>query len=96
MNIDIERFSEELAPTMDHRDSSEMSHVYTGRAPAGANLLGTFLPSLLKQAKGGLSAMPQATLHDSLQPVVNALRKLDAELLLDLEITDHGPRVREG
>jgi hypothetical protein len=61
-------------------------------------MLAKFLPPLLTQANGGLSAIPQPTLHDNLQPVISALEKLDAELLLDLERTgeNQGPKVRDG
>lgn len=89
---------EVLSPMIDHRDFPELSKV---DALEGDNVLstpsiGNFLVPILKQANGVLSSVPQTTLHIVLQPVVNALKKLDAELLLDLEITDRGPRVMDG
>ena len=71
-------------------------------------LLGKFLRPLLSQPNGGgLSQIPQPTLHDSLQLVISALEQLDAEVLLDLELVPEqspsaasqqppGPRVRDG
>lgn len=76
---------------------------------AASPMLGTFLPRLLEQAKKdskGLSSVPQSILQNSLQVVVTALERLDAQSLLDLEILpqqhqdDHqpppGPRLRDG
>ncbi len=102
MNIDTQQQHTShkiLSPMIDHHDFPEMSKVHTrqgGDAVGNAPLIGNILAPILKQANGVLSSVPQSTLHESLQPVVNALKKLDAELLLDLEITDRGPTVREG
>jgi hypothetical protein len=110
MNIDTHQHRETLLPAMiDHRhDVPDLSKIPTKRRGGGDtnerhligqnNLLGNCLAPILKQANGVLSSLPQSTLHDRLQPVVNALKNLDAELLLDLEITtdDRGPRVMEG
>jgi len=85
----------EIAPLSHHH------HIQThdiSLCDSSSSMLGKFLPPLLTQAKGGLSAIPQSTLHDNLQPVITALEKLDAELLLDLERTTdgQGPKVRDG
>jgi hypothetical protein len=83
MNIETHRH--ELAPV-------DPSHQH----PSGRNdPLGQMLPPMLR-GKGGLANIPQAILRQNLQPVLNALGKLDAELLLDLELTEHGPRLRDG
>jgi hypothetical protein len=96
MNLNIETHSHEMPVMIDHHDFTQMSRVHTRQAADSGPLIGNFLIPILKEANGVLSSIPQSTLHDSLQPVVNALKKLDAELLLDLEITDRGPRVMEG
>ena len=57
--------------------------------------LSEMLPSIMK-GKGGLSGVPQATLRQNLQPVIHALKNLNAELLLDLQPAEQGPRVAEG
>lgn len=53
------------------------------------------LPPLLK-CSGGLANIPQSTLRENLKPVVTALERLDAELLLHLQSAEQGARVREG
>ena len=63
-----------------------------------------FLPHLLIQAKDGgtgLGKIPQKTLRDNLQPVVDALTQLDAVSLLDLTTICGknprcGPKVKDG
>jgi hypothetical protein len=83
MNIETHR--QELA-------SVDTSHQHpSGRHDA----LGQMLPPILR-GQGGLANIPQATLRQNLQPVLDALGKLDAELLLDLTLTEHGPRLRDG
>lgn len=74
---------------------SASSPQYPGRARPKVDLLGDIIPPLLKR-KGGLSDIPQETLRENLQPIVRALQKLDAEILLGLEPSARGPRVREG
>jgi hypothetical protein len=62
-------------------------------------MFGKFLPPLLTQrSEKGLAAIPQTTLCDNLTPVIKALEKLDAELLLDLHRCPEGqgPKVRDG
>jgi hypothetical protein len=82
MNIETHR--NEVAPV-------DPSHQH----PSGRHdPLGEMLPPMLR-GKGGLANIPPATLRQNLQPVLNALGKLDAEKLLDLELTEHGPRLRD-
>jgi hypothetical protein len=45
---------------------------------------------------GGLANIPHETLRENLRPVVSALERLDAELLLDLQPAERGPRLRDG
>lgn len=69
---------------------------HLGRAtPTKTDFLGDMIPPLLKR-KGGLAELPQETLRENLQPIVRALKKMDAELLLGLEPAARGPKVREG
>jgi hypothetical protein len=97
MNVNVVTHSHERAPMMDYHDSPESSKLYASQdTPTSVPLIGNHLLPLLKQAKGGLSNISQSTLQDNLQPVVHALMQLDAELLLDLERTARGPRLREG
>jgi hypothetical protein len=57
--------------------------------------IGNMLPPLLTRP-GGLGKIPETALKQSLQPVLDALKNLDAEMLLDLQTAPEGPRVREG
>jgi hypothetical protein len=57
--------------------------------------LALMLPPIIRN-QISLSTVPQTTLNQSLQPIINALESLNAELLLDLESAEHGPRVAEG
>jgi len=52
------------------------------------------LISPLQHGKENLANIPQQKLKENLKPIVMALEKLDAELLLGLERTAQGPRVR--
>jgi hypothetical protein len=45
------------------------------------------------QTEGGLSEESQDSLRNNLQPVLNALERLDADLLLDLKPAEYGPQV---
>jgi hypothetical protein len=56
--------------------------------------LGKVLEPVLKTYKG-LSSISQESLRKNLQPIMNALKRLDAELLLDLKPVGpgQGPRV---
>ena len=86
-NMNIERhIIQELAP-VDHHSHQQLHE----RQDAFANLL----PPLLK-AQGGLTGIPHDTLRQNLQPVINALEKMDAELLLDLQPSEQGPIIRDG
>lgn len=82
--------------------TTERLHIKVERTSSSqpTPLLGKFLPPLLTQAKGGLSSIPQSTLHDNLQLVILALEKLDASALLDLETFSaeqaQAPCVRDG
>lgn len=67
----------------------------TDRATPKGDFLGQMIPPLLKNV-GGLGNIPPETLRENLQPIVRALQKLDAELLLGLERSARGPQVREG
>ena len=60
------------------------------------DMIARMIPTLIKQGKQGLSSMSQHTLQQSLEPIVNALSRLDAELLLDLKASKDGPQVHEG
>lgn len=46
--------------------------------------------------QGSLADIPLATLYQNLQPIMDALERIDAEKLLDLQLSDHGPILREG
>jgi hypothetical protein len=60
------------------------------------DVLGRMLPALLTKGEFGLSSLPKATLEQNLEAIVHSLERLDAELLLDLHRSKHGPRVAEG
>ena len=60
------------------------------------DMIARMIPSLIKKGRHGLSSMSQHTLQQSLEPIVNALSRLDAELLLDLQASKDGPQVHEG
>ena len=98
MNLETHSTHQEIASLQTHHHTTTPEIT---RCDSSSPMLAKFLPPLLTQnnkAGGGLSAIPQATLYDNLQPVIAALEKLDAERLLDLELTgeNQGPRVREG
>ena len=59
------------------------------------NFLSWLIPPLL-QGRQGLSNIPNEKLRESLYPIILALQKLDANLLLGLEKAAHGPRVQDG
>ena len=58
-----------------------------------SDMIARMIPSLIKKGRHGLSSMSQHTLQQSLEPIVNALSRLDAELLLDLQTSKEGPQV---
>jgi len=59
------------------------------------SILGYSLPSILG-SKRGLAEVPRPALQRKLQPVMQALRDLDAEHLLGLQTASSGPRLRDG
>ena len=65
------------------------------RSISKGDVLGQMIPPLLKR-KGGLSEISQETLRENLQPIVQALQKLDAEMLLGLQRSSRGPQLRQG
>ena len=85
MNLDVQEYT----------PIAMQSPPCVGRAMPKAGLLGEMIPSLLLN-RGGLGMMPSEMLRENLQPIVEALKKLDAEVLLGLDRTAKGPRVREG
>ncbi len=85
--------NKEKTHTQEHAPVSS-SHQFIGRHEKRHDLLGQMLPPLLK-SQGGLAIIPQATLRQNLQPVLNALERLDAERLLDLQPAARGPHVIE-
>eukprot|EP00339_Tiarina_fusa_P027274 CAMPEP_0116997174 /NCGR_PEP_ID=MMETSP0472-20121206/708_1 /TAXON_ID=693140 ORGANISM="Tiarina fusus, Strain LIS" /NCGR_SAMPLE_ID=MMETSP0472 /ASSEMBLY_ACC=CAM_ASM_000603 /LENGTH=321 /DNA_ID=CAMNT_0004695987 /DNA_START=132 /DNA_END=1097 /DNA_ORIENTATION=+ len=83
--MNLERHTKEfipVSPSLDHQQ------------PVHCDAWAQILSPLVKN--GGLANIPQTTLRQNLQPVVSALERLDAELLLDLQPAESGPRVREG
>jgi hypothetical protein len=60
-----------------------------------SDFLGRLIPPL-HHGRKSLSDIPQEKLRENLFPIILALQKLDAELLLGLERTDRGPRVQGG
>eukprot|EP00980_Cylindrotheca_fusiformis_P005661 scaffold1184_cov132-Cylindrotheca_fusiformis.AAC.82 len=62
--------------------------------PSEFHMVGKLLEPVLK-SYGGLASVSQDLLRKSLQPIMNALERLDAELLLDLKPAGphQGPRV---
>ena len=73
-------------------------HTSISFATRAGEVISAMLPPLLKHP-GGLSRVPESTLEQQLQPVLNALKHLDAERLLDLQpaaSSMEGPLVRKG
>ena len=62
---------------------------------AGPDHMSQIFPSSW-QGIDSLSDVPQYKLREYLHPILQALEKLDAEHLLGLQRTSHGPQVREG
>jgi hypothetical protein len=60
-----------------------------------SDFVGRLIPQL-QHGRGPLSSIPQETLRENLYPIILALQRLDAELLLGLERTARGPRVQAG
>mmetsp|Transcript_43348 Transcript_43348/g.104763 ORF Transcript_43348/g.104763 Transcript_43348/m.104763 type:complete len:228 (+) Transcript_43348:62-745(+) len=59
--------------------------------------LGRILQPALQSFSGGLSSISRETLQKNLQPIMNALERLDAQLLLDLKSVKvgEGPRLND-
>lgn len=60
------------------------------------DMISRMIPPLLTKGQHGLSSLSQKTLQQNLEPIMNALQRLDAELLLDLQPTKEGPQVHAG
>jgi hypothetical protein len=82
--MNIERHTQEFIPVSPSLDNQRVQ----------CDAWSQILPPLLKS--GGLANIPHTTLRENLKPVLSALERLDAELLLDLQPSERGPRVRQG
>lgn len=54
------------------------------------------IPSILMQPHQSLTQMDQKMLGESLQPVLDSLKALDAQALLNLERVENGARLKDG